>query len=190
MSKENVGQGIGLAAIFLGVGLSIIGLVSVIGDLANPPPAVPETPEAMLRAQPPAAIPLAPIASPAAAAAPVISPQEKAEGELRNLLLGWRDAWSKQDSAAYLTYYLPDYQGNSASPEQWQASRKRVLEQAKFIDIELGEPVIQFEADDRATLSFAMKYLSNRLEDSGTKQLRVRYQAGQWLIEQESFVAN
>lgn len=181
MDKENVGQGLGIVVIVIGTLLSGIGLVNIFSELADARVAA-SSPDAILLAESPAAgqkTPTAPASS-----------QEKAHGELQHLLQSWRQAWASQDTESYLAFYTPDFQGKADSPEQWRTSRKRVLGQARFITLELGQPEIKLEGNDLATLSFSLDYASDRLEDHGTKTLRLRRNNGRWLIADEAFAAN
>lgn len=189
MEKGYAGQGTQLGTAFIGVILAIIGLMSVISDWSNaqlPPP----TPEAIVQAQPPAAMPVAESTRTAAAAITVPSPADKAQGELKDLVQAWRAAWTSRDTDAYLTFYAADFQGNADTPEQWRAIRKRIIGQAKSIDIQIGDTKIDLKGDDQATLTFPLDYVSNRFEDHGIKVLEMRRSDGKWLIEGETFIAD
>jgi len=179
MGKENVGQGLGLTVILIGVVLSGIGMASIFSDLS----AAPSTPDAIVQALPSAA-------GPAPASGDQATPSAaKAEDELKRLLQAWREAWASQNTAAYLAFYTPDYQGTADTPEQWQANRKRIIGKAQFITIKTGQPEISLD-NDLATLTFSLDYASDRLQDHGTKTLQLRRSNGHWLIEQEEFIAD
>lgn len=180
MGKENVGKG--LAIIFIGAILSI-GLAGVFSDMATDKTAAP-TPDTIVQAQPTAAGPSSAPSSPAPAS------NDKARAELEKLLQGWSKAWASQDIGSYLAFYAPDFQGNAESAEQWRANRKRILGQAEFIELKLGQAEINVESDDLATLSFGLDYASDRFEDHGTKTLQLRRDNGRWLIENEEFAAD
>lgn len=219
MEKESVGQGTRLAVAVTAIVLSAIGVTSVISDasVARTPPS---TPDAIAQAQPPAAGPAAdasaappaappvadasaapPAAASAAApaaeasAAPAGSPpgplaSAVAPAELKSFLQSWSNAWASRDTAVYLAFYAPDFKSNADTPEHWRASRKRIMGQAKFIEIKVGQLDIALQGDDLATLTFPFDYASDRLKDHGTKTLQVRRTNGQWLIESETFAAN
>lgn len=189
MNKENVGQGLGLVVIFVGLLLSGIGLASIYSDLTNAQ-ALAATPDAILQDQAPAAGQKVANAAMPGAPETAAGSQEKVRGELQHLLQGWRQAWASQDIASYLAFYAPDFQGNSDSPEQWRANRKRIIGQAKFITIELGQPEIEQDDQDQATLTFTLDYASDRLEDHGIKALEVHRNNGRWLIVDEAFSAD
>lgn len=127
------------------------------------------------------------------ATAPAAKAQEAAattDSEIRNTLAAWRDAWVSRDVAAYLAFYVPSFQGREVGPANWQASRKRIIEQAGKIELTLGEPHIVVNSLDQATVTFKQNYRSNIRSDKGTKQLVLRRNEGRWLIEQESFKAS
>lgn len=181
MERGNVGQGTRLGIMFLAAILAGIGLMSVSSDWANarmPPP-----PAAMIVAETPASTPAAAMPGPIAAAA------DKTEDELKKLLQGWRHAWASRDATSYLSFYAGNFQGNADSPEQWRAGRKRIIGQAKFIDIQVGQADINLETDGTARITFPLDYASDRFEDHGTKVLQLRRNDGQWLIEGEAFTA-
>ena len=90
----------------------------------------------------------------------------------------------------FLGAYTADYAGNADSPAAWQASRRRIIEQAGLIDISFGEATIAMDGKDRATLTFPMNYRSKRFEDEGIKQLQLVRDQGQWRIAREQFTAN
>lgn len=189
MEKGYAGQGTQLGTVFIGVILAIIGLMSVISDWSNaqmPPP----TPEAIVEAQPPAAMPVAENTRTAAAAITVPPPGEKAQDALKNLVQAWRAAWASRDTDAYLAFYAADFQGAADTPEEWRANRKRIIGQAKSIDIQIGDTKIDVKGDDLATLTFPLDYVSNRFEDHGIKVLELRHRDGKWLIEGETFIAD
>lgn len=189
MNKENVGQGLGLAVIFIGLLLSGIGLVGIYSDLTDAR-ALAASPDSILQAQAPAAGQKTANAAMPGAPETAARSQEKVRGELQHLLQAWRQAWASQDTTSYLAFYAPDFQGNTDSPEQWRANRKRILGQARFITIELGQPEIELDGQDQATLNFTLDYASDRLEDHGTKTLELRRNNGRWLIADEAFSAD
>ena len=155
----------------------------------QPPPEMPgsATPPPMPQAAPAPAIVAAPPASAPTLPAPAAS---NAAAEIRDQLAAWREAWSKRDVNAYLAFYAPGFKGREASAEKWQASRKRVIENASGIAINLGEPDIQPAGPDRASATFTQRYRASNKTDSGIKTLQFRRIDGRWLIEQEDFNAD
>lgn len=214
MEKASVGQGTRVAVVFTGIVLVGIGVTSVISDSSVAKHA--SMPDSIVMTQPPAAGPAAPVQEPspppaadaaaatapaaptAAASAPAAAPApaaaasagDKAQGDVKEMVQAWRSAWARRDADAYIGYYVAGYQGGADSADHWQAGRKRIIGQAKYIDIQLGEPKIELKGDSQATVSVPFTYVSDRLKDHGTKVLEVRRDGGKWLIEREAFTAN
>ncbi|NTV09661.1 MAG: nuclear transport factor 2 family protein [Zoogloea sp.] len=190
MDFDSLGLGGRLGVVFGTIFVSTVVLSSVVSDWSKAQQAA-QAPEAVIQAQPSAAGPAPASATPTAAegaAAP--SASERAERELKYLVTNWRNAWASRDIAAYLAFYAPEFQGNTDSPEHWRANRQRIIGQAKSIEITVGEANIKLDGDDLATVTFPFQYASDRLKDHGTKMLQAQRKNGQWLIENESFVAN
>lgn len=140
---------------------------------------------------------VAAVAAPAAAASPVVATAPivadnggQSRDELLRTLEAWRKAWANRDVEGYFSFYTADYAGNAENPAAWQASRRRIIEQAGLIDISFGEATIAMDGKDRATLTFPMNYRSKRFEDEGIKQLQLVRDQGQWRIAREQFTAN
>jgi len=122
--------------------------------------------------------------------APPATSAQATQAEVRSLLNAWRDAWAKRDVPTYLSFYHPAFKGNESSPENWRASRQRIINHAKKIELSIGEPEIRIDAADHATASFTQKYRANSKNDAGRKTLQLRRIDGRWLIEQEVFSAS
>lgn len=125
-------------------------------------------------------------AAPQATAKPVTTAQT-AQTEVRDVLNAWRDAWSNRDVPRYLSFYQPSFKGNASSPENWRASRQRMLSQAKKIAVSFDEPQIRINAADHATATFNQEYRADNKSDAGRKTLQLRRTDGRWLIEKEVF---
>ncbi len=136
------------------------------------------------------AVPMNVAAQPVAPAAKAPEAAVSTDSEIRSMLAAWRDAWASRDVAAYLAFYVPSFQGREVGPANWQASRKRVIEQAGKIELTLGEPHIVVDSLNQATVTFKQDYRSSIRSDKGTKKLQLRRSEGHWLIEQESFKAS
>jgi len=176
----------GLVAGLLALSLGATGCghtMSAIFDAPEPPPMTEET------SAPPATAPAqsTTVAVAEAPAAPSASVTPPPDHSLPLFLSGWRDAWAGRDVAAYLQHYHPDFKGQMSSPAQWRAARQRVIGRAGQIELELGQPEIRREGEDRAWLTFDQRYRSSALSDDGLKQLQLRKIDGRWLIEQEVF---
>ncbi len=185
-----------LAVVGIGGALLSIALFSLYGDYSNPaPPAVASaplaaktlpsaTPEALVANEPPAAIPAT---EPPPAK---INPETEIKAELLAFVSSWRSAWSNNDVSRYLEFYDESFHGTADTPEQWRASRRRIIGQAGKIEISIGEPDIQLDGTNGAIISFPMTYRSNRLNDEGIKQLQLSRMNNRWMIVQEQFTPN
>jgi hypothetical protein len=140
----------------------------------------------------PVAAVIAPAGEAAVAAAPPVQTNKStpAQDELLRTLEAWRKAWASRDVETYFSFYAADFAGTAESPALWQASRRRIIDQAGQIDLSFGEARIEMDGQDRAILSFPMNYRSARFQDEGIKQLQLVRDQGQWRIAQEKFTAN
>lgn len=161
---------------------------SVHASIQPPPPMPSDAAPPPLRGNPPRAA-LVEAAQPITPTIPKPVEANNAPAEIRSRLAAWRDAWAKREVSNYLSFYAPGFKGREASPESWQASRKRIIENAKGLEINLGEADIQQADTDHASATFTQQYRSSNKTDSGTKTLELRRIDGRWLIEQESFSA-
>lgn len=158
---------------------------------APPSPVRAPLPTEVLDTQPVASI-AAPTGEAVVAAAPPVQTDNstQAHDELLRTLEAWRKAWASRDVESYFSFYAADFAGTAESPALWQASRRRIIDQAGQIDLSFGEAKIEMDGQDRAILSFPMNYRSARFQDEGIKQLQLVRDQGQWRIAQEKFTAN
>ncbi len=165
-------------------------------EVAPPAVTAPTEATAPLPTETLSAAPVVAVVTPAgetavAAAPPVVADNSaQSRDELLRTLEAWRKAWANRDVEAYFSFYAADYAGNADSPAAWQASRRRIIEQAGLIDISFGEATIEMDGKERATLTFPMNYRSKRFEDEGVKQLQLVRDQGQWRIAREQFTAD
>lgn len=183
INRIRQGMSTGLVALILATA-GCSNTMSTVFDPPPPPPMAEET------SPPPAPTRQAPALVEPAVQAKTGAPTTAApqpDRDLEAFLAGWRNAWAGRDVAAYLQHYHPDFKGQTSSPAQWRAARQRVIGRAGQIEIELGQPEIRREGEDRAWLTFDQRYRSSALSDDGLKQLQLRKIDGRWLIEQEVF---
>ena len=127
--------------------------------------------------------------APANLASPAIAAQMP-QAEVRSTLNAWRDAWTQRNVPTYLSFYVATFKGSESTPENWRASRKRIISHAKKIEVSIGEPEIRIDAPDHASATFSQKYRADNKRDAGSKTLQLRRIDGRWLIEQETFSAS
>lgn len=196
MNQGDLRSYVPLAVVVIGGALLSIALFSLYGDLTNPPPpavvAAPEAAKALLDAVPETLVANEPPAAvPAAAPPPAkINPETEIKAELLAFVSSWRSAWSNNDVNRYLEFYDKSFQGTADTPEQWRASRRRIIGQAGKIEISIDEPDIQLDGTNGAIISFPMTYRTSRLNDRGIKQLQLSRTNDRWMIVQEQFTPN
>ena len=128
-----------------------------------------------------------------AAVSPAASTAEKTTSRPTNVeedvikaVRAWAQAWSKQDVAAYLASYGPDFKTPKGEPRAaWEKLRRLRVSRPKTIEVELEKIKVETIDDKRATASFLQHYRSNTLNVDTDKTLVMVRSGGKWLIQQE-----
>jgi adhesin transport system outer membrane protein len=96
-------------------------------------------------------------------------------------LKGWREAWISMKADAYLDFYSANYTGKAG----WKEARRKRIESAKNISLELTD--IQFIMQDAqsATTTFRQEYRSALYNDVVQKTLVWKESNGKWQIVKE-----
>jgi adhesin transport system outer membrane protein len=132
---------------------------------------------------------LAPASAPAPAPAPASSPDTASTRELRQALEGWRTAWSKRDVDAYFGFYAPTFvPATGGDREAWKERRKRVMERAAEISVDVADVTVTQPDASSATMVFKQTYRSATYRDVVTKTLQWTRVGDRWLISRESSV--
>lgn len=108
-------------------------------------------------------------------------------GNVEETLMAWAQAWSKQDSEAYLSFYSGAFDPpENLSSTAWANQRKKRLVAPTFIRITLSK--IETTALDNkfVSVSFTQHYRSDRYSDTTRKLLLLKNEEGQWRILQEA----
>ncbi len=127
-------------------------------------------------------------ATPSAALPATTTALGSVEQQILARLDSWKKAWIARDVNRYLAHYAATHQGDFASPAAWAAQRKRVLNDAGEIQLNLNQIAVIQTASDAARVRFTQQYKSQRLSDTGEKELFLKLDKGQWLIVSERFV--
>ena len=100
--------------------------------------------------------------------------QDENSDQLLSTVEGWRQAWSDQDLAAYLSFYHPtDFKPvKGRNIKEWRKGRKSSVEGPKFIKVQTKDVKVVKRSDERATVSFLQQYHSNRFKDNIRKELQ------------------
>lgn len=102
----------------------------------------------------------------------------------------WRQAWSSKNAAAYVASYEPQYKLTGLTHAEWQAQRADRIKRPASIRVAVSEIRMAQEGDGAVAVSFIQKYESPTFTESGRKLLVFGDYNGQWLIREESFLAN
>lgn len=157
------------------------------GQPANEP-----TPTQIVNAAPvpvvPPVAPQAPVAEAAAPAASEPTPMvNRDEDQARELLDGWRQAWSSRDSDAYLSFYSPNFTpADGQKRADWAAARRKNLASRPAIKVEVREINVERIDDRQLRLAFLQDYAAGSYRETAQpKILRLVRQEGKWLIAEE-----
>jgi outer membrane protein assembly factor BamE (lipoprotein component of BamABCDE complex) len=123
-----------------------------------------------------------PSATQAAPAADAVSTEVQARIE------SWRSAWESKDINRYASHYASDYKGEASNNAAWLSQRKRIMEDAGAIALQVSNFNIIQTANDEARASFTQSYQSRRLTESGEKSLFFKRVGNEWKITAERFI--
>jgi hypothetical protein len=139
--------------------------------------------------QPPKPEPKPPVKIAAANSAPAAPQAARPEtaGEARRAVLStvssWREAWSSQDVDRYLSFYGHHFDpGRGMSRANWAAIRRKRVAAPEFIQLQIQNPSVSFEAADRASVRFVQIYSSNTFDGQTIKTLRLSRGSDGWKI--------
>ncbi len=142
--------------------------------------------------QPPKPEPKPPVevaAASATPAAPEAARPETAEEARRAVLstvASWREAWSSQDVDRYLSFYGHHFDpGRGMTREHWAAIRRKRVAAPEFIQLQIRNPSVSFEAADRVSVRFLQIYSSNTFDGQTVKTLRLSRGSNGWKIIRE-----
>jgi adhesin transport system outer membrane protein len=129
---------------------------------------------------------LAPSAAATEAPAP---PQSEAvpERAVAEALKAWTTAWSDRNAQAYLDAYAPGFApADGSTREAWAVKRKRALERAKEISLDIRDIKLAVRDARHASTVFKQAYRSEQFKDVVLKTLEWERVDGRWLIVRET----
>ena len=101
-------------------------------------------------------------------------------------VMGWSNAWSAQNSDAYLAYYADHFSPpNGYSRQRWEQDRRIRLRKPAFIRISIQAPKVTLLSERTARLTFKQGYQSNSFHDAVIKTLLLEKIDGSWQILDE-----
>lgn len=119
--------------------------------------------------------------------APAPDPKVQEAQLISNLLSGWVSAWANQDVGSYLSFYAPNFQHGMRSRSAWESERQKRLSKPKSIAVSLSDVQINLISGSAAEVTFQQEYVASNYQDTGSKELLLTKQAGEWLIMKEEF---
>ena len=154
-------------------------------SVASPVTEVSPAPQPKLVVPAPSSIKVTP--PPVSKADQSVKLQQSADTEVRNTLMQWEDAWSRRDSAAYLSYYAADFvTPDGMSRLDWEGQRKSRLGKYHSIKVTLRNIKVSLRGENSATVTFAQDFKAdNHMEIKTTKQLELKKSRSRWLILSE-----
>lgn len=113
--------------------------------------------------------------------APASPPEMLAERCVKD----WAAAWSAGNVHDYLAAYVPDFEPEGMSHEEWKKQRIDRISKSKAIDVTVD---IKFSVQNgnHATVSFTQGYRSDGYHDKVEKTLQMVKPFDRWLIAEES----
>ncbi len=110
------------------------------------------------------------------------------ESDVEELVGAWAEAWSEQRARAYLALYAPGFQPPGAlDRELWEASREERILKPRHIRVEVRDLETEVLSPERARVSFAQTYRSDRYRDTVRKTLDlVRAEQGWRILAERS----
>lgn len=99
----------------------------------------------------------------------------------------WSQAWSQQDSEAYLAFYSEAFRPtDKLSRSAWAERRKDRLQAPTFIQIDISQLEASVLSNEIVSVNFHQRYLSDRFQETARKLLLLKYEDNQWRILQET----
>jgi ketosteroid isomerase-like protein len=142
----------------------------------------------------PAAVPAAIPASVIAVATQSKLENLKAPLDLQTLIIekinAWKTAWAAKDLPNYTAHYADDFAGDYPNHAAWLAARQRIISNANIVSISISNIKIIQTSNTEARSAFTQTYQSNKVTESGTKNLYFQRTGDRWLIVAEVFTKN
>ncbi len=138
-----------------------------------------------------AATPPAPAASteaPRAASEPETATavdSEAATEQVKQVVLAWAGAWSRQDPDAYLDLYGPDYSPPGLDHDAWQRQRRARITAPGSIEVTVSELEVEITGPGRAITRFHQLYATGDKALSARKTLEIERLTAGWKIVAE-----
>jgi len=110
-------------------------------------------------------------------------PREDARRAVLSTLASWLEAWSSQDVERYLSFYGHHFEPvKGMTRDHWAEVRRKRVAAPEFIDVDIQNPSVTFQASDRASVRFLQIYRSNTFDGQTLKTLRLSRDSDGWKI--------
>ena len=101
-------------------------------------------------------------------------------------LKNWSDAWSKQDTTAYLASYSATYSPKGTTHKNWVEYRQVRIKTPKFVKIELSDQKAILIDNSHVRVTLTQDYASDTLKAKDKKTLELELINNKWQITSES----
>lgn len=118
--------------------------------------------------------------------APPASLDDSAPPSPREMVERWAQDWSEKNADAYLAHYATTFLPEKGKPRTaWEAERRRRIEEAPSITVELSDLNITQTADDKAIATFTETLSVGSYRKISEKQLELGLDDLKWRIQEE-----
>ena len=115
--------------------------------------------------------------------APLINP----ETIIKTKVLHWVKAWESRNIPLYLSFYSQSFEDPKRSRRQWEIYRRKSLENALNISIQLSNIKISLLNNTTIRVRFIQRFKSNNFSDVGLKELVWKKSTENWKIIKETW---
>jgi len=118
-------------------------------------------------------------------------PKQATITDVLDALEAWRVAWSKQNLESYFAAYANDFNPGSGfdSLSAWKEYKTRVIQNKKYIRVNLEQVEVTFNADkSAATIMMLQRFRSNSFTGDDLKKIRMIHTQHGWKIIDEASI--
>ena len=106
--------------------------------------------------------------------------------QVKNFVLDWAAAWSRQDVDAYLSHYAEDFRpASDTSHTVWRDQRRERLMRPRSISVEISELEVIPQDAQHVQARFVQDYRANHYRDRVSKRLDLMLEGDEWRIVRE-----
>ncbi len=167
------------------VSLAALGIY-LLSPVSEPASATPQAAQALAETLPAELtlveiVPANPVPEPSTGSA--TEDRSSVAGDVEQLTMDWAEAWSEQRARAYLAFYSPKFQPPKGLDRgAWEATREERILKPRSIQVEISGLETEVLSPERARVSFAQTYRSDRYRDTVRKTFELAYGEDGWQI--------